>query len=278
MLLSVGPRLDDVTRTLAADQHPPLFFVAFRLWRDVAGDSEFAGRYFSVLISVLAVAGLLPVGPRIVRRVDRHTRGAVVGVGRSADRSRAGSAPLRAARHAEYFRRSLYYVRWWRQPSRVNRVGYVLSAILLLYTHYLGGYVLAAQVIHMLLMVRPWRRLREALFLFGAVCLAFVPWFVVFLEQNRVRWDNPLYYQNALPNSLATYRMVRTAVLGHYYVLFGLLLGVGSGLLARHTQHGSPPSLALAPLWRSWWPTLLLVIWIALMVGLTVWINEAASF
>ena len=62
MLLSAGPGLDDVVRTLADDQHPPLYFMLLRLWRTAAGESEFTGRYLGVLAGVIAVAGTYQLG------------------------------------------------------------------------------------------------------------------------------------------------------------------------------------------------------------------------
>src|SRR5690606_10838474 len=58
MLLSEGPGVGDVVQALADDQHPPLYFVLLRLWRDVAGDTEFATRYLGILIGLVAVAAV----------------------------------------------------------------------------------------------------------------------------------------------------------------------------------------------------------------------------
>ncbi|MCD4685979.1 MAG: glycosyltransferase family 39 protein, partial [Anaerolineae bacterium] len=145
MLLSTGPNLDDVAQTIAEDQHPPLFFMAFRLWRDVAGDSEFATRYFSVLISMLAVAALYQLG--------RELYGAWVGVLAALVLALA-DLPIDLAQEVRHYTllvtlsvlSTLFYVRWRRDPSRTNRVSYVLLSMALLYTHYLGGYVLLAQL------------------------------------------------------------------------------------------------------------------------------------
>lgn len=274
MLLSQGPGLDDVTRTMAADQHPPAFFMAFRLWRNAAGDSEFAGRYFSVLAAMLAIAAAYQLG-RTLYGVPAGVLAALI----------LGLSDLhidlaQEVRHYSWLATliifsSAYFARWWRNPTRANRLGYVLSSILLLYTHYLGGYVLVAQLVHMLLTVRPMKRLANALFLFGAVCAAFLPWALVVLEQNRVRWDDPLYYQNALPNTPETYRMIRTALLGQHYTLLGLLALLG--LVAVHYARRNPverPHLR----WRPLWPTLYLVLWIVVMVGVTVAINAQRDF
>jgi hypothetical protein len=274
MLLSQGPGLGVITRTMAADQHPPLFFMAFREWRDVAGDTEFATRYFSVLIGMVAVAGIYQLGREMFSPQAGLLAALVLAL------SDLHIDLSQEVRHYSLLATlavlsSLFYVRWWHHPSRANRLGYVLTSILMLYTHYLGGYVLMAQLVHMLLVVRPRRRLFEALFLFGAICLGFLPWLPVVIDQNRVRWTNPLYYQNALPNNLQTYRAVRTALLGHYYALIG-----GSALLGLvHLAYRGPESrhsvrVRLRPLW----PTLYLTIWIALVIGLTVAINERRQF
>jgi hypothetical protein len=274
MLLSQGPGLDDITRTMAADQHPPLFFMAFRLWRNVTGDTEFATRYFSVLIGMVAVAGIYQLGRELFSPEAGLLAALVLAL---SDLHIDLSQEVRHYSLLATFAvlSSLYYVRWWHRPSRANRVGYVLTSILMLYTHYLGGYVLVAQLIHMLLVVRPRRRLFEALFLFGAICLGFLPWLPVVIDQNRVRWTNPLYYQNALPNSVQTYRAVRTALLGHYYALIGGLMLLGLvHLIYRRPEGRYSLRVRLRPLW----PTLYLVIWIVLMAGLTVAINERRQF
>ena len=274
MLLSEGPGLDDVTRTLAADQHPPLFFGAFRLWRDAAGDTEFATRAFSVLIGMLAVAGMFQLG--------RALYGPLVGVLAALLLALADNHIdlSQEVRHYSLLTTlaiasSLFYVRWLRRSTRANRIGYVLASILLLYAHYLGGFVLIAQLLHLLAVVRPWRRLAEGLFLFGATCLGFLPWLPVVLDQNRLRWDNPLYFQNALPNSLDTYRAVRAALLGsHYGLMAGLLL---AGLVYL-VYRGGDGELRVRVRLRPAWPMLYLVIWIGLVVGLTVIINERRQF
>ncbi len=274
MLLSEGLGLGEITRTMAADQHPPLFFVLFRGWRDVAGDTEFAARYFSVLIGMAAVAGVYQLGRSLFSDEVGMLAALLLAL---ADLHIDLSQEVRhyslLATLAVFS--SLFYVRWYRHRTRANRIGYVLASIALLYTHYLGGYVLLAQLVHMLLAVRPWRRLGEALFLFGAICLGFLPWLPVVIDQNSVRWDNPLYYQNALPNSLETYRAVRTALFGHYFVLLAGLALLG---LVYVTYRGEQPDTSARVRVRPVWPMLFLLVWFGLMVGLTVVINERRQF
>ena len=269
MLLSAGPGLDDVTRTLAADQHPPLFFMAFRVWRNVTGETEFATRSFSALLGLITIAAAFQLGRELF-----HPMAGVLGalLLALADNHIDLSQEVRhyGLLTTLVVLSSLFYARWWHHPTRANRIGYVLSSLALLYTHYLGGFVLMAQLLHMLLVVRPRQRLGEVLFLFSAIGLGFLPWLPVVIDQNRLRWDNPLYYQNALPNSADTYRAVRTALFGSHY---GLMIGLALlGLV--YLVYNRRVHVRLRPVW----PTLYLVLWIGLMAGLTVIINARREF
>lgn len=274
MLLSRGPGLVDVIETLADDQHPPLFFVLFRAWRSVAGETEFAGRYFSVLLSMLAIAAIY--------QLARGLFSPAVGVW-AALLLMLSDLHIDMAQEVRHYTAlgtliilsSWCYVRWLRHPGWISRVSYVVTSSLLLYTHYLGGFVLMAQAAHMLLTVRPWRRLSEALVLFGVVCALFLPWLPVVLEQNSVRWDNPLYYQNALPNNMDTFRAVRAALFGSQAGLMAGLMLLGCVSLAYSCAGGK---YRVRADFRPTAPTLFLMIWAGLMAGLTIVINEYRQF
>lgn len=269
VLLSAGPRLSDVVQTMASDQHPPLFFVLFRLWRGVTGESEFAMRTFSVLIGLVAVAGVYQLGRTLF---DARTGALAALILALADLHIDLSQEVRhySLLATLLIFSSLFYVRWWRKPTRANRLGYVAASTALLYTHYLGAYVLLAQALHMALSVRPARRLAQGLCLLGAVGLAFAPWMPVVWAQNSVRWGNPLYYQNALPNTPETYRAVRTALLGQYYALFALLALLGT-VYVRYRR--SNETLRAYVSWRPRWPVGYVLLWGVLAVGVTFALN-----
>lgn len=273
LVLTEGPGLGDVTRTLAADQHPPLYFAAFRLWRTLTGESEFALRYFSVLISMVAVAAIYPLGRALFTPQTGLLAALLLAL---------ADLPIDLAQEVRHYSllatlaivSSVFYVRWWRYRSRASRIGHVLASLALLYTHYLGAFVLLAQGAHLIAFGRR-RRLLDGLFLFAAIGLGFLPWAPVILEQNRVRWEDPLYYRNSVPNSVETYRAVRTALLGSHYVLLFALLLLGLVYVAyRRRDDLDTIRIRLRPLW----PAAYLALWIALMVGLTIVINARRQF
>lgn len=272
MLLSAGPGLGDVARTMAADQHPPLYFMIFRVWRNVTGETEFAGRYLGVLTGMIAVAAVYPLG-----RALFGVRTGVLAVLLLA----LADLHIDLSQEVRHYSllatgvvlSSLFYVRWRRRPGRANRIGYVLATLLLLYTHYLGAYLVLVQALHMLLTLRG-RRLAEGAFLLGAVGLGFLPWLPVMVDQNRARWDNPLYFQNALPNSAETFRLVRTALLGQWYAILGGLALLGTVTLRYPRGESGSPRVRLRPLW----PALYLALTVVLIAGLIVAINERRQF
>src|SRR5690606_33515526 len=274
LVLTEGPGLGDVTRTMAADQHPPLFFVLFRIWRTLTGESEFALRYFSVLISMIGVAAIYLLGRGLFGPLAGALAALLLAL---------ADLPIDLAQEVRHYGlmatlaivSSVYYVRVWRRSTRAARIGYVLSSLALLYTHYLGAFVLLAQGVHFLLFARGRRRVLDGLFLFAAVALGFLPWVPVVLVQNSVRWDDPLYFRNSVPNSPETYRAVRTALLGsHYGLMFALLLLGLVYVTFRRTNGFESVRVSLRPLWVTAYPAL----WIVLMVGLTVAINARRQF
>ncbi len=268
LVLAEGPTIPDIVQRLAVDQHPPLYFVVIHLWRDLTGSSEFALRMLSALTGLVGVAATYQMGRAMFGRTagvlaafflalsDHH-------IDLSQDvRHYAQMATLIILSNGYYFR-----LIQRPSPSRGTRIGYVLTSVALLYSHYLGGYILVCQAIHMTLFVRPWRRWWWSAFHFGAICLAFLPWLPIVIEQNHVRWMTPLYYLNSLPNSHETYIMVRDALLGQQYALTGVLIMLG---LIWVYYENNRPQLKIKPIS----PTVFLMLWLVGYAVMTFYLNS----
>lgn len=155
------------------DVHPPLYFLALDAWTWLAGDSEFALRYPSLLAGLLAVALMVALGRRL--------GGDGVGLG-------AGllliSGPLWIyyAQEARMYTllmafgvgATLAYARLFAHPTPGRGLLYALMLALGVYTHYAALFVGVAHGLHALLTgprrLLPW--------LMGAVggALLFAPW------------------------------------------------------------------------------------------------------
>lgn len=64
-ILLAEQSLPHITHTIAIDAHPPLYQWALHVWIQMAGISEFAARYFSVLAGVVTVALSLALARRL---------------------------------------------------------------------------------------------------------------------------------------------------------------------------------------------------------------------
>src|SRR5258708_36775392 len=96
---------------------------------------------------------------------------------------------------------TLFYLRYYRNPTRTNGIMWLLSSVALLYTHYLGAFILIVQLIHMLLFRRPLRRLGDMFLRWLATGLAWRPRAFVFLNQILGRYTRPILYQSTWPRS-----------------------------------------------------------------------------
>lgn len=273
MLLSSGPRLTDVVVTMANDQHPPLYFALVHGWVRVAGDSEYAVRLLSAFASLIGVA--------LVYRLSADLFGREAGLLAALVLALTDN-DIMLAREARHYAQmalfavacTLFYFRFVRSLSRSprgrrvnwNGVGWVLSAAALLYTHYLGGFVLIVQAIHAVLFVRPPRRLLHTLIYWALACATWLPWAYVFVGQSMVRYQRPIIFQSALPNTSETFSLVRGDLIGYQWGLTGGLLLLG--LLYLSYQAGRA-SVRLRPLL----PTVYLALWVALPVIAIVAIN-----
>lgn len=272
LVLSKGPTIPDIVQRMAFDQHPPLYFVAIHLWRATTGNSEFALRMLSVLTGIVAVAAIYQLGKSMfgakagilaalfLALSDHH-------IDLTQDvRHYAQMATLIILSCWFYFRLIAKD-----SPSRGTRIGYLLLSSALLYSHYLGGFVLICQFLHMCVFVSPAGRLRWAFFHFTAVCASFTPWLPVVYRQNQVRWETPLYYLNALPNTHATYLMVRDALFGKQYAITLFLLAIG--LVWIHYHQGRTKLLL-----RPTSPMVFAMFWLVAYAAITVYMNQERQF
>lgn len=209
------------------DVHPPGYFVLLHQWMALAGRSEFALRYLSVVFSTLTVALLMRFGRALG---GRHVGRAGVGVGVIAG-ALAALSPLYVAYAQEvrmyavvtFFALASTYFQWrvlmgwkdgeledWKAGESVKQasnfhpssnwplVGYVLATATSLYTHYFTIFLLLFQNLAWLIWALAFgrgagpRRARLAAWLGGqlATLILFLPQFPLALRQT-VAYANP---------------------------------------------------------------------------------------
>ncbi len=252
MILSKGPTLSDVVQTMANDQHPPLYFVLMHYWIDLVGNSEVTTRLLSTFWSLIAVAAVYRLGADVFSPEAGAIAALLLALADN-DTFLAQEARHYTQMAALVAVSTLCYFRYWRRPSRRNGIAWLLSSSALLYTHYLGGFIIIVQLIHILIFARLAHRLRDMLLRWAAICLSWLPWAFVFVGQSLWRYTRPIIFQSAMPNTPESFALVRGDLFGsHFGLTFGLLL---LGLVYVYYCKG-----AIRITWRPASPTLYLAL------------------
>jgi hypothetical protein len=265
MILSKGPTLPDVVRTMADDQHPPLYFVLLHYWIDLTGNSEVTTRLLSAFWSLIGVALAYRLGVEVFPQKGR-TAGMLAALMLA-----LADNDIMLAQEARHYTQmamlailsTLFYFRYLWRPTRGNGIGWLLSSVALMYTHYLGAFILGIQLIHILIFGNG--RCRDLLVRWGAMVLAWLPWAVVFIGQSMWRYTRPMIYRSSMPNSPETFALVRGDLFGaHFGLTFGLML-LGMAYVTYR------PNLRWT--WRPLRPTVYLALWFALPILVIVAVN-----
>ena len=226
--LGRGPTLPDVVERMTKDVHPPLYFVIFNYWQDVAGDTEFGMRYLSFIFGIIGVAGIYQLG-KMTLGEETGLLGAFLlavwdhHIDISQDMRHYTLIAVLIIFSSYFYFRLIKHA----HPPLWIRVVYGAFIVAGLYVHYLTSIILLFQGVHALFFVRPFKKL----FWLGVnVALAgvfFLPWIPIILDQNEIRWSDPLHYDAALPNNGVTHVLVRDALLGQQYAITLILIFLG---------------------------------------------------
>lgn len=257
-------------------EHAPLYFVAQHFWLSLAGESDFALRFPSVIGGVLAVPLLYFLGKALFGRTVGWMAAFVLAVNPfhvwyAQDARMYTLLTAFVLGSLGCLARALWedQPRWW--------VGYVVFTLLSLYTHYYGGLALVAGVVFSLVWLalapsrstlreadrpvlvtslhaafrrealkrrwsahaRQWRNWLAALL---AIVLLYLPWLPRALRVLSFPGWRPPADLRSLPARYLTYYSVGTSMppdVGWRWTLgFLFLAGLGVIFLVRHRTHG----------------------------------------
>ncbi|MEQ8675911.1 MAG: glycosyltransferase family 39 protein [Aggregatilineales bacterium] len=256
-------RQPDMFPRIAADTHPPLYYLFLRGWVSVAGESPLALRYLSAIFGILSVAVTYRIGVAVVRQ-RRWTGAIALTVPIVAALILAiTDAEIDLAQEARNY--TLYtlfaclsmwmYLRWIDDTSPQRRkehkadteitrhsafrtrylVLWIIFTVALMYTHYQGAFIPAIQGLHALLFLRGRKRL-YAIGALSLVGLIFAPWFIgvtVPQAQNAVENDIPF----SIPSNWQTLADLRDGFLTRgQWVIWLVLMLVGLMNFAPHVS------------------------------------------
>jgi uncharacterized membrane protein len=281
-VLFAGRPLRGLFETLIyEDLHPPLHYLLLHFWMAIAGKSEFAVRFLSVVAGTLAVPLTYRLGRELFWRGDHGLdgiRALLTGGGAAAlvavapflvlysqeARMYAQLVPLSALSALALWRLlqadpNLEAARHRRVASRLpgrngarpgaavgGRSGvaiwwltYVGSTTALLYTQYFGAFVVAFQLVFLVLTIRHHRRLLwRVLTAWAMIGVAMLPWvYPAWLQMTRLRnmpdfWRGNLSLAFIIEHTFAAFAVGTSWNLGPYLpllALIGVLLVAGCG-------------------------------------------------
>ena len=161
------------------DSHPPLWFSSFWLWRQAAGESEFAGRFYSVLLTALTLALVYRVGRRWFG-ADRYGLYAVALLGVNAFFFTYALEIRPYALIMLLVTASMWFLQRWLSRGRWQpALLYGVTVAAMLYVHYFLFVLIAIQVMHAFIWFarQPSRQLAgQAVSAGGVALLLWLPW------------------------------------------------------------------------------------------------------
>lgn len=243
----LGSVTDVVARAVSLDVHPPVYYLSLDIWAWFSGEAIFTTRLLSLWWGMIALAATYNMGARLLGRGPSLFAVALLGTA-TLFTYYAREARMYTALMAFSALTTWAYARWREQPNRPRALVYGLMMALLLYTHYLGLWVIAAQLLHSAISAMPRRRW---ILPYGIGAMLFAPWLAALYHQIALHPRGPL--GEALPSDWGT-------IAGWWLFLTS---GAG-GLYALALASGSA--------WRERAKNLALCLWLAIfpVVGLLI--------
>ena len=211
-------------RTAAEDTTPPLYYLVLHAWGSMFGDSPAAARMPSVVTGVLAVVFVYLAGVPLIGRPAALVAAVIHALSPFlvAYSQEARQYSLLSCASAASFAALIRLLRGhrWAIPA------YMAAAILTLYSHSVGVFVLLAQMVFVagLPVIAPTQRWRRALVAQALSLAAFAPWAVFTMRQYRglggVFWvPTPTLYSLVE----TAYAYVRSTLLQEVFLLLAVL-------------------------------------------------------
>ncbi len=162
--------------------HPPLFYVLLKIWITVGGAGLFWLRFFPVFFSILAVVPFL--------LLCRQIKLSLPTIALALTFFAVNGSLIKYAQEVRMYSLLLCFGLFslWlfvRLLSIGKGVSFLIIVnIALVYTHYFGWFVVAAEVLATVILAR--ERLKEIFLMLGAALLSFAPWIYAVWQASKV--------------------------------------------------------------------------------------------
>ncbi|HSE83877.1 MAG TPA: glycosyltransferase family 39 protein [Thermodesulfobacteriota bacterium] len=179
--------LSQLIEVTSKDVHTPFYYVILHYWMNLFGDSEFSIRFPSFIFGFLAILMTYKVGSLIFDKSVGLLSSLILGLSvfhiHYSQDARMYSLMAFLSLASMYF-----FIRLIKERGFGVSVVYILSSTLLIYTHYFGIFIVAAQNIYLATLFLLSRgtlkiSLRNWVLLQVTIILLFSPWIVILVKQ-----------------------------------------------------------------------------------------------
>lgn len=171
--------------------HPPLFYVLLKIWLSIGGESLLWLRLFPVLFSVLAVFPFLKLCGELNLNFDSRRKFRTISLAllffavngsliKYAQEVRMYSLLLCAAVFSLWL-----FARFVNTGERFPAL--LVVNLLLVYTHYFGWFIVAAEILAIIVLAG--HHLKKIWAMFGFVFLGFTPWIYLVWQASKINAD-----------------------------------------------------------------------------------------
>jgi mannosyltransferase len=134
----------------ASDNNPPLYYAFLHVWVLIFGDSEFAVRLPSAIFGSVNILLIYVVGKMLFNRKTGLMAAFILAISvfhiRFSQETRVYSMSTLLTLVSYYF-----FLKLMSRRNRLDSAGYVISSVLLMYSHYFGMFIVLSQNIYILL-------------------------------------------------------------------------------------------------------------------------------
>lgn len=187
----------ETTLWTAGDVHPPLYFWLLWPWVRLAGESEFAARYLTVMVAMLTVAAMVPLGRRLGGRAVGAAALWLLAISRFhiwwSQEMRMYALAALGVTLSFYF-----LLRWVSQPQKAGRSahptgallpGWIGATVAALYTIYFSALLVVVQNLYVFIVglrrTDRWALWRRWLPAQGVALALWAPWLALALPRMR---------------------------------------------------------------------------------------------
>lgn len=179
--------LVQIIEETSKDVHPPLYYIILHYWIILFGNSEFSTRFLSVVFGFFSIFVIYKVGSLIFNKEVGILGSLILGLSlfhiQYSQEVRAYSLMALLSLLSFYF-----FIKFLKNGTYIHIICYILSSILLIYTHFFGLFIIVSQNIYLIAIFLSLKKvygikLKKWFLIQIILIVLFTPWINILMNQ-----------------------------------------------------------------------------------------------